>query len=146
MELYISEPRFNIKTGKSDVPVKIWKEKRCDFSGEVVLSKDSYGYPAYYCMYKLDYQDQDPCFGSDGDEFDFGEKYGIYMFDFLYEPYVILNDYSGDKGSKMKAFLKEVSNYDSLDDALRSMRIKTAKKLIEKGIISPEDLKFVTNE
>lgn len=140
MKIYKSEPRFDPRTGEPTHPEKSWKETRCDFTGAVVESRDPKLYPAYYCQFVLDYGSQDPCFGASGEEFEFGEKYDINMFNFLSDSYVILDDMAETGETAMPKFLKHLSKCESLDGALREMRIKTAKRLIKAGIIKPEDL------
>jgi hypothetical protein len=139
MKIYKTEPRFNPKTGKPIKPERIWKETRCDFSGKVVESSEIQYFTTYYCMYYLDYNSQDACMGSGGDEYEFGQKYKVDMFIFLSEPYVIYNN-TMPRESEEKKFLKALSKYESLDGALRDMRVKTAKKLIESGEISEDSL------
>lgn len=129
MIIYQTVPRFNPKTGKPMKPDREWKEIRCDFSGRVVDSLDG-EYSNYYCSYVLDYQNKDSCMGASGEEYEFGAKHKIDMHEFLSQPYVIFQDaYTGE--SEEHKFLKSLAKYESLDDALRSMRIKTAKKLIK---------------
>lgn len=140
MEIYKVITKFDVDTGKPK-PKKAWHATRCDFSGRVVAGGEmGDSYPAYECKIKLDYEDQDPCFGSGGDEYKFGQEYGIYVFDFLSQPYVIFDDFAETGESEMKNFLAEVVKYDSLAHALRSMRIATADKLIKDGVVKPEEL------
>ena len=139
MELFKKELRFNSKTGQPLDPVKVWKETRCDFTGKIVASSEDKYNNNYYCKFQLDYEDQDSCMGADGLEYDFGQKYGIYMFQFLSDPYVIFEDWETGESYQNK-FLKAATKYESLDHALRMIRIKTATKLLEKGTIKPEEL------
>lgn len=135
MDVYTIEQQFN-RRGKPE-NVKVIKETRCDFSGKVVSGGDrTDDYPAYYCKLKFDYEDQDPCFGSGGKEYKFGQDNKINMYEFLSQPYVIFND-EGDTGeTEMPGFLKALVEYATLEHALRDMRINTAKKLIADGTIT----------
>lgn len=142
MEIYKKEQRFNSRTGKPAGTIKVCKETRCDFSGRVVDGGERKDYPAYYCKLVLDYENQDPCFGASGDEFRFGKDNNLNMFDFLSQPYVIFDDVAETGETEMPAFLKSLADYESLDHALRTMRINTAKKLLADGIIKPEDLRY----
>jgi hypothetical protein len=142
VKIYDTKAAYNQHSGKRDGTRKVWKETRCDFSGRIVDAPDfGGGYPAYYASFKLDYGDQDPCMGSDGEEFAFGQLNGVDVYGFLHQPYVIFDDTSGDTGeTEMPAFLAALKDYDSLDGALRAMRIATAQKLINEGTITPESL------
>lgn len=132
MNVYEIEQRFNRRTGKAEGTDKVWKERRCDFSGEVVADRDG-DYPKYACLINLDYEDQDSCMGSGGEEYDLHKKHGIDVYAFLNEPYAIHED-------AMKDFLKSAAKQGNLDYALRSARTATAKRLIEEGVIKPEQL------
>lgn len=139
MYIYTTEPRFNPKTGKPVKGERAWKETRCDFSGRVVESKTRNGYPAYYCKFKLDYGDQDPCFGASGDEYQFGQECHLNMHRFLSGAYIIFYDCETGE-TEMPKFLKALAKHSSLDDALRTMRIATARRLLAAGTIQAADL------
>lgn len=84
MKIYCNVPKFNSKTGKLDGSTREWKETRCDFSGNIVESADDESLNAYHCQYKLDYNDNDPCMGSGGIEYEFGKKYKVDMYRLLF--------------------------------------------------------------
>ena len=140
MEIYREEQRFDHKTGKPKGTEKVWKETRCDFSGKVVASSEREDYPAYYCKFILDYETQDPCMGSGGNEFEFGEKHKVEMFQFLNQPYVIYHDSATTGESEMPKFLKWAAKQETLDGALRDMRVATAEKLIAEGLVKGSEL------
>lgn len=140
MEIYKSVPRFNPITGLPTTPIKAWKETRCDFSGKVCAGGErGDDYPAHYAKYVLDYGDQDPCYGSGGEEFSLNRDYDINVYALLSQPYVVFDDTDEDE-SEVPAFLASLAEYGSLDNALRSMRVKTVKKLLADGTITPEQL------
>lgn len=72
MIIYKEEQRFDSKTGVPKI-VKVCKEYRCDYSGEIIDDD------AIYCTYELNYGCDDPCFGSWPEEYEFGKNI-IYMF------------------------------------------------------------------
>lgn len=142
MVIYDKVKRFNSVTGK---PVEAWIEKeiRCDYTGELV------DYDNSYCVYHLDYNDQDPCFGSGGDEFKFGKDFEVEMHSFLSGTYHFKAE---DGGFAERDMFEEVlKNCDkkksewhrcyTFDAICRYARIRTARRLIEKKIIKPEQLK-----
>lgn len=137
MYIYKRIPFFSHVDGQPIEPIISYSQTRSDLSGRVVDSVDD-GETYYYCSYKLEYGNQDPIMGADGDEYKFGEEYKVNMFNFLSQPYVFFNDFSGD--SEYPAFFKALKKHDTLDNALRTMRINTARKLIKSGEIKPEDL------
>lgn len=142
MELYKDEPKFDPRTGKPDGTHRIWKETRCDFSGRVVRSCEDPNLCAYECRIDLDYEDQDPCFGSGGEEYAFGQKYKVDTYAFLNDGYVIYCNWEDDDYSAtMKEFMKALKEHETFAAALRSMRVATAIKLIESGEIKAEDLR-----
>lgn len=141
MDIFKSIPQFNPNTGEPENPRRIKIAIRCDFSGRIVDGKGyEGGYPAHGPKIILDYESSDPCFGAGGGEWEFGEKYHIDMFQFLSQPYVIFDDVAETGESEMPSFLKALSEYDDLAHALRAMRIKTATKLVEEGLVKPEGL------
>lgn len=140
MKIYQKTTKFNSNTGE---PYSTWKfkELRCDFSGNVIdIDEDGCSYPNYI----LQYEEEDPCFGSDGDEYDFGEKYDISMHEFLSDEYNFLfNSYNGYNACNI--MIKHyINDYPSRDFDFARMcrvsRIKTAIKLIEDGIVTAEQL------
>jgi len=144
----------NKTTGKSFIKAdRKVAEHRCDYSGRII-DRDSLS----YCSYECNYGDMDPCFGSSGEEFRFGEKYDVDMFDFLSQPYEFYDDtYThGTYGNEETNMLKELVSFDigeptisskkganripTLESALRLFRIRVATKLIKDGVIKSEDL------
>jgi hypothetical protein len=129
--------------------VKKFVGDRCDYSGRLI--DPAYSVP--YCSYECNYGSIDPCFGSGGEEFDFCKKYGIPAYEFLSQPYKFYDDsyMSGEFGSEEINMLKELSslsigetseteNFSTLESAFRFFRIRTAKRLIEQGVIQSDEL------
>lgn len=150
MRIYEKVKRFDPVTGK---PVEKWafKEVRCDFTGEV-LDYDEYG-PESYCSYQLDYDGHDPCFGSSGDEYDLGEKHDIDMFQFLSAEYHFKSVGGSDdpedfaEAMMMKEAVANCTKRKSewfrcftFDACCRTARTRTAKRLIEEKVITPDQL------
>ncbi len=133
-------------------PYSIWgvKEYRCDFTGKLIDSdENSSSYPNYI----LGYGDSDPCFGSCGEEYEFGEKYHIPMYEFLSNEYMFLtssydenNNYYDENNNyiDINACAEMIKSFTdknmSFDEMCRSARIKTAEKLILNKTIKPEQL------
>ena len=116
----------------------IFKEIRCDFYGVVIGEDTDFHYEPSILF---DYQDSDPCFGSDGEEFDFGKKYNIPMFAFLNSEYHFLSDYYNSKFANVDMMRYHLANGDmSFENMCRVSRIETAIKLIESGVITPRQL------
>lgn len=137
MEIFHSVKRFNDKTGK---PFQKWvhKETRCDFTGELI---DEDGDTSAYPSYKLDYGDSDPCFGSCDDEFEFGKKHDVPMFEFLSGTYHFLSDSYTDRDACADMIQSFAGEKISFANMCRASRIKTAAKLIEQKIITPDQLR-----
>jgi hypothetical protein len=142
MKIYKNEQRFDSKTGKPNGFERVWWETRCDFSGRIVDASDENpaegDWPAYYYTINIDYGDQDPCHGSGGDEYDFGRTHNVDMFQFLSEEFVVFDHWND--GSEMPAFLAALAGQESLGQALRDMRVATARRLIQEGAIVAEGL------
>lgn len=144
--MYIFElaNKFDPDTGKP-IQVKKFKELRCDFTGELMgYSAAGVDYENEYASYNLDYADHDPCFGACGEEFEFGQKYNVYMFTFLSNTYHFINDYGhqeryGDL-EMMQKYLKEEDGPKTFADMCRASRIATATRLIEEKVITPNQL------
>ena len=142
MKIYHQVTRYRSSTGK---PYLRWefKEIRCDFSGRVIDEDlNSHSYPNY----NLQYDDQDPCFGSGGDEYHFGQEYGVDMFEFLSGTYHFITGSYNEDGEyvdynacveMMKSLINKNISFDAM---CRASRIKTAIKLIKEGTILPEQL------
>lgn len=146
MIIYEKVKRFNPVTGE---PVEKWaaKEIRCDYTGEVL------DYDSYYCTYDLNYGDQDPCLGSDGPEYDLGKEFKIEMYSFLAQTYHFLSVGGTDskedtaEWAMMEEALKNCTNPESewyrcytFDSICRHSRTRTARRLIEEKVITPEQL------
>lgn len=146
MIIYKEVKRFDPVTGKP-VTKKVRSELRCDFTGNILHDDDE------YCRYNLDYQDQDPCFGSSGHEYQFGVKYEIDMYLFLSGTYCFasvpgsssVDGYA--EAMMMREALENYTNPDSdwhdcltFDAMCRASRVRTAKQLIEEGEIKPQEL------
>jgi hypothetical protein len=145
MIIYDKVKRFNSITGK---PTEEWafKEIRCDFTGVVL------GYENHYCAYDLNYQSQDPCFGSSGGAYQFGKDFNSDMFPFLSQTYHFSVGGSDTKEDfaewqMLEGAMKNCTNKKSewyhcytFDAICRQSRIKTAQKLIENNEIISEQL------
>ena len=149
MNIYNKIHLYDKFTGKltKEFVVKI-AERRCDYSG-VPIGDDPDEFPkddgvAELCnVYKLDYENTDPCFGSPNDEYDFGRKYKIVMQEFLGADSYIFSldaDYSPWAETSMIKEVYESNEFSGFNDLFRSARIKTAIKLIEEGKVKPENL------
>lgn len=99
----------------------------------------------------MNYNGQDPCYGSDGNEYEFGEEFqDVVIYEFLSGTYHFASDtYSGYFAEKemIKKALKNVKKRGSIweychtfDAMCRAARIATAKKLIKDGIIISKQL------
>jgi hypothetical protein len=134
MNIYERVKRFDRLTGKPCFEVQ-WKEVRDDFTGKIIVD---YG---MYCSYGLEYGSSDPCFGSGGDEYNFGVKYHVNVYQFLGEDYHFDND-TDSEVKMMKEFIKNNRRGDgtieTFADMCRTARIRTATKLIEEKVISPK--------
>jgi hypothetical protein len=141
MKIYENVQRFDSKTGKPYF-VKRFKEFRCDFSGQLIDEDDLETY--FYPSYNLDYESSDPCFGSCGDEYEFGQKHDVAMFEFLSDTYHFRNDIDPDGHGFIDQSVKMMQHYlpDRLSFAemCRTSRIVTAEKLIESGEIAADQL------
>lgn len=148
MNIYDKIKQFAPNTGEPKF-VKKFIGLRDDYSGEEIDEGDDVR--STYCIYKLNYQSCDPCFGASGLEFEFSEKYKIDMWYFLQGEYHFI-DGSGYKQfctcfNMMKEAMANIEKQDSLwqhaytfDSMCRTSRILAATKLIENGIIEPWQL------
>lgn len=127
---------------------------RCDYSGRLI---DKYN--KAYCSYRCNYGSQDSCFGASGEEFKFGKKYGIDVHDFMSQDYCFYDDTTmgtGEYGNAETKMLQEITtmqirdgrmvDFLTLESIFRFFRIRAATKLIEQGIIHPDDLKAESYE
>lgn len=145
MKIFGTAKRFNQITGE---PEEVWvfKEVRCDFTGEVLDDNE-------YCRYGLNYENQDPCFGAGGEEYEFGQKYGIDIWEFLDYEYAFASIGGSDEPEHYAESLmmnEAVGNFMdertewyrcfTFDAMCRHSRIRTAKRLIEEKIIEPQQL------
>lgn len=146
MIIYEKVKRFNSTTGE---PFEKWgwKEVRCDYTG-VVLEPES-----YYCAYDLNYHEMDPCFGSGNGEHQLNLDFRIEVHSFLYQTYNFLsvggtnNKEECAEWQMMEEALKNCTNPKSewyrcytFDAICRVTRVRTARKLIEDKVITPEQL------
>lgn len=151
MIIYDKVQRFNPVTGKS-IEKWIQKEIRCDYTGKV-LDYDNFG-PESFCTYSLNYGDQDACFGAGGDEYKFGKDFGIEVFPFMSQEYHFYSGGGSDakedyaEWQMMEETMKNCKKSNSewhrcytFDAICRVARVRTARKLIEDKVITPEQLK-----
>jgi hypothetical protein len=129
MKIYKKEMRYDERTGKPKKEEIFADHICCDFTGAKIDPGDA---PTIY----IDFHNIDQCFGSGGEEYDFGKKHGIYMFDFLDRPYDFANweVYETFMGLLLKHKNK------NFDIALRDIRMKTAQGMLERGQVEPWQL------
>lgn len=137
IEIEITNKKTGTKTVKTQRQVA---GTRCDYSGRLIDE-----YKSSYCSYDCDYDSQDSCFGASGEEYMLGSVHGIDMHWFMSQPYTFYDD-SHDGymyGNEEERMLKEMASMDfpTIESALRFFRIRAAKRLIDQGIIHPDDLK-----
>ncbi|MGV9103996.1 MAG: hypothetical protein ACOC3C_07775 [Candidatus Thorarchaeota archaeon] len=135
MHIYEFVPQFDPYTGEPTDPERVYKETRCDFCGDVIEGHEQYPFMNLY------YGNCDPCFGSDGIEFELGEEFGISMYEFLSAPYTYCRAWDIGERFCEPELVKLVGPTSTLADEMREARVRAARKLIESGIISPDNLK-----
>lgn len=151
MIIYDKVQRFDSVTGK---PIERWvqKEVRCDYTGRV-LDYNDFG-PESFCTYSLNYGDHDPCFGAGGEEYQLGKDFKIEVFPFMSQEYHFYNgggcsdakeDYA--EWQMMEEAIKNCHKEKTewyrcytFDSMCRTARVRTARKLIEEKVITPEQL------
>jgi hypothetical protein len=140
MIIFETKPLYSQTTGKLIGNSKVGYGHRCDFCGAALWEQDY----SPYCRYMLDYESSDPCMGSDGDEYEFGKKYDIDMHQFLYGAYAFCAapDFECE-AEFFKWYVAKMAdqNLNTLEGALREVRVMTADKLLTDGTIKAEDLK-----
>lgn len=143
MKIYKQVKKFHPDSGKA-ITKTVLNELRCDYTGNVIDIEAN----QMYCSYELNYSDSDPCFGSGGDEYKFGQTHLINMFEFLSGSYHFLQDYERFLFPEKEMMRKYLKNLPELylpegmcfHDMCRTVRVITASKLIEDGIITPAQL------
>jgi len=126
MRVWFTKKRFNPETGEPHT-IRAAEYKRCDLTGIQFFEWTDPDILPYPPRIICDYGSTDPCFGSGGDEFEFGKKHDIDMHKFLGEPFHIALSRSG-------ALVKEAARRNmDIAFALRTFRLETAKKLLEEG-------------
>ncbi len=161
MRVSETRPRFDPETGRECGTLRRTLHHRCDYCGEVLPSSEG-GY-APNLKLRLDYGDCiDTCFGSDGGEFALSEEHGIDMDDFLGQPYCFCNAWNQDGGdprceqalalellSCVFSDMPETHPPEGMaplrdarcfDVAFRAARVRATAKLIEDGVVTPEQL------
>ena len=133
MNIYEKQDRFSQTTGKPVESEWVWAGYRCDITGQKLDNHTDHLGPSIL----LDYGSSDPCFGSSGNEYEFGQEFGINMHEFLSSAYTY---YCDMEGWDALANALDHKTPDSFPDFLRESRIKTARKLIESGEITAEQL------
>ena len=137
MEIYRVELRFDPKTGMKLGEVKVPSTIRCDFTGKDLGDGD-----LYYGHYQILYYSQDACYGASEEEFEFGKEFDVDMGDFLCKPYVFLNDWqTGENAEKNMLTQMPADGLETFSEACRYYRVLTARKLIEDGVITPDEIK-----
>ena len=138
MKIYHQVQAFHQRTGESYKVTEL-KELRCDFTGAVIDPDEGSPYPTYH----LDYGDSDPCFGSDGDAFEFGKQHGINMYAFMSDEYIFDNGGNGLETDACALMLRKYckgKNTSTFADICRDARLATVKKLIADKVITPDQL------
>ncbi len=141
MIIFETKPKYSQKTGKLIGNQKLDIGHRCDYCGAALWEQ----YYSPYCRYELNYEDSDPCMGSSGDEYKFGVKHGIDMFQFLNKSYAFCAapDYECE-ANFIKWYVEQMAQdpnaNHTLEGALREVRIKTADKLLLEGIVKADEL------
>lgn len=126
MKIYTRKPRFSSK-GKRVGFISTHKYDRCDFTGKI-LHPDLPGEGHGSAKFKLDYNSDDALW--DEREREFGQKYRIDVSDFLGDdPYVFESEAE-----------RSMTISGPFGFAFRGMRIETATRLIESGVITPDQL------
>lgn len=133
MKIYEKVTKYRSDNGK---PYSTWrfKEHRCDFTGEVIDEDEN---TSSYPNYNLDYEDQDPCFGSDGDEYQFGQTFKVDVYSFLSGTYHFLTT---DKNACLDMMQNLISYKMDFANMCRYSRIRAARKLIGDKVIEAEQL------
>lgn len=129
MKIFKKEMRYDERTGKPKGEVYFIDHTCCDFTGAKINPGEA---PSIY----IDWHCIDPCFGAGGVEYNFGKKYKLNMHDFLSQVYCFAN------WNVYGMFISMLAQHKNktFDQALRSIRIKTAKGMIERGQIKPWQL------
>lgn len=148
MIIYEKVKRYDQITGK---PKAIWGEKeiRCDYTGEILDCENM------YCTYVLNYEGQDPCFGSGGDEYKLAQDFGLCAYTFFSETYHFLSVGGSDSKDEVAEWqmieeaMKNCKKKDSIwhrcytfDAMCRTARARTARMLVENKIITKEQLEM----
>ena len=129
MKIYKKEMRYDERTGKPKGEEIFLDHICCDFTGARIDPGDA---PTIY----IDFHHIDQCFGSDGEEYDFGKRYGIDMRQFLDQAY----DFANWEVYEMFMKLLFQHKNQNFDIALRSIRMNTAKAMLEGGRVQPWQL------
>lgn len=158
MLIYKFEPRFDEKTGKKKEEITVTKELRCDFSGKICRTHEENEhvpteykpYPAYCLSYNM----MDPCYGSGGPEYEFGQKYDINMHRFLSESYafrgqggqqeliedIFQRNFNSFHKKRKDWFTDRNDQLHSFAAVFRIVRCSTAEHLINKDVVEPKQL------
>lgn len=133
MIIYEYAEKYDPDTGEA-VGLKVdRKVRRCDFSGELAGDGTT---DTPYVRYRMDYGSQDPCFGSGGDEYEFGRDFAVSMHRFLGDaPYEIKWSFSEKAAEEFKS-----SDFDWFGGYFRMIRIRAARRLLEAGEVKPWQL------
>lgn len=129
--------RYNPETG---VPIKVRgiKEIRCDFTGKLI-EEESSAHP----LYRFDYENEDPCFGSCSEEFAFGKEHNVDMYQFLsgqYHFYYDIDTCEDSSASMLESYFKDNGPGCSFADICRGYRLETARKLVSEKTIECSQL------
>jgi hypothetical protein len=148
MRIYKDAIRYEEKTGKPYTR-RVVDCIRCDYTGKVL---GKYTDEGAYCNFDVGYSDTDPCFGSDGYEYDFSEL-GVDVYSFLNERYVYYEDWDDYSDLAEEEMLKEIVKIINsgevpffgyptamIRDYMRAFKIRAAWDLINSGEIKVEDL------
>ena len=133
MVIYKMTKRFDPQTGTPLPDKATASHYRCDFTG-LAMDEDCDPMDMPYPRYDLAYGDQDPCFGSGGDEFKLSKDFKMDVYSFLAQPYTI----SLNAEEAFVAWAAE--NRLTVSNAFRQARAETARRLLDAGEVTVEQL------
>lgn len=110
---------------------------RCDFSGKLIEIDD-----VTANLYSCNYMNKDEGFGLGYGERELITKYQIDIHHFLSQDYIFYsNDYEDlNVENNMIEAIRLNKQFNFLESYLRCYRVKAAKKLLEDGVVKPENL------
>ena len=137
MNIYTKKRVFSRESGEEEGHKLVLDHVRCDLTGALIDHREENDWEPEF---SFDYGFSDPCFGSDGREYQFGDEHSVDMHEFLgCKPYHIVS-HGGDpaiQAALVEAYAKLSQSLwsSSLSWFLRESRVATATKLITEGVI-----------